>query len=430
MMKKIASYLTISMLTLALFFPGVTVADICYNYEYTKTGLGVDDIGGGVFQIREEKSTFTTNESVWVLSKLTSIQYLNTFRLRHDLYEDGTTLLTQLYSPTFYPGGDYWEMTFTWNEFGPLPAGNHTIKAYMSQNGGPFQEVDTKNITVAAAATQYDYVYTKTGLGVAPAGGDDYNIVDEQSVFSMSESVWALSKLTNIQNINSLRLRHDLLVNGTDLYAQLYSPTYNPNGSFWASIYSWNEFGPLPAGDHIIKVYMSVEGGSYMEVDAVNITVEGSQSQYVYEYSKTGTGVDDLGGNEWQIIDEKSAFPPTVSVWVLSKLTGIQGMNSFRLRHDLIANGANLYKQLYTPTFYPDGGFWAKTYTWNEFGALPSGNHLIKVYISVNGGTYTEIDSLPIVVSDCTQPFAYDYTKTGLGVDDLGSGQFAINTEK
>lgn len=418
--KKLSFLLLIFTLVLLAAAPIMSQA-ANFIYDSTVTGLGVEQVGTNQYQIISRKTTFTSAESVWVLSKLTNIQGINTFRLRHDILTNGTTLYRSLFSPTYYPNNSFWSVTYSWNEFGRLPAGNHLVKVYISVNGGTYQEVDSKSIIVIASQPHYSYDYTKTGTGVEPAGGFDHRIVGEKTTFITTESVWVLTKLSDIYSLGAFRLRHDILTSSSTLYRSLLSPTYSPNQNFWATTYSWNEFGPLPADNYQIKIYLSLDGGVFQEIGSMGITVQPAAKSYNLEYTKLGLGVLQVATNQYQIIDEKYTFAPTESVWVLNKLTGIQGIKTFRLRYDFLADGTSILRSLYSPTFTPDHNFWAVTYTWSEFGPLPAGSHELKVFISLDGGTYQEIDSKDFTVQQPANQYTYVSTDTGLGIQQVGT---------
>ena len=414
----------------AMTFPAVSLA-ASYDYDYTQVGTGGINNGSAYdYSIDQEQLSFSSEEDVWVLSKIIDISDIDQFRLRHQVLVNNTNVYRTLYSPTYNPSNSTWSKTYSYNNFGPLVAGNYEIRVSMSVNGGAYTEVDTVDISVAVSSQNYTYTESLTGLGVQAAGTYTYDIVDGKTDFTSNDSIHILTKLANINNIETFRIRHQVLADGTSEFKTLYSPEFNPNLDRWGVNHTWNEFGFLPVGDHAITIAISVNGGAYEELERIDISVTGATEQYLYEESLLGLGIQPAGSYTYEIIDGKNSFDTSESIYVLTKLKNINNVNTFRIRHQVLANRTSLYRELFSPSFSPNLSRWSVNQTWNNFGQLPPGNHALTVAISVNGGEYTELDRINFEVVGTNEQYLFDTTDLGTGIISTGNYTYDITDPK
>jgi hypothetical protein len=98
-------------------------------------------------------------------------------------------------------------------------------------------------------------------------------IVDQSSSFSDVDPIFALTTISDIENITTFQVKHEVLAFGTSLYRTLDSPLFRPNGQYWSETTTWTQIGTLPAGDHVIRTSISLNGGEYQELGVMNVNI-------------------------------------------------------------------------------------------------------------------------------------------------------------
>jgi hypothetical protein len=148
--------------------------DSNYNYSGTYSDNNLRHDGGYVYSLDNPKTNFKTNENVVVLTKLSEIRNVNTLQIKHEFFQDGRNRYKTLVSPVRNPNGAYWEYNYSYNNFGTMPEGNHTIKVFIKINNGNWKQIDTVSVNITkygSTSNNYynnynsNYIYdgTKTG---------------------------------------------------------------------------------------------------------------------------------------------------------------------------------------------------------------------------------------------------------------------------
>lgn len=448
-MKK--TYITlflIMVLAVGLFAP-LTPLSASGNYSYRSTVLGtnVRHVSGHLHEIVNQKTSFSTDESVFVLTRIYNILNVDKFKFRHEVYYKGGGKYREFYSPEYYPYGNWWAETYSWNDFGKLPAGSYEIRAYMSLDNSSYKHLETKSFTVSGdyysdanyqyypsynnyGVSRYEYKHTHTGTGVS-----GYSITNRRACFNKYDNLYVLTKLAEIDNVDHFRVKHELYRNGS-YYKRQESAVQRPYDKHWNDYFYWSNFGRLSAGSYEVRVYVSIEGGSYKYHKTMRIYhgdgycdnyYHSDSYRYNYDWSDTDTGVKHVSGYIYKVDRAKTTFNSQENVVVLTKLSKISGINNFRVRHKLYQNGRVLKKEITSQIRFPRNNYWEYNYTHGNFGKLPAGRHKIKIFISINGGTYRQIGEKSIRVVDSyyynnnypynqEYGFSYNWTKTGTGV--------------
>jgi len=418
-----------------------------YSYRSTVLGTNVRYVSGHLHEIVNQKTRFSTDESVFVLTRIYNISNIDSFKFRHEIYHKGGGKYRELYSPEYYPYRNWWAETYSWNDFGRMPAGSYEIRAYISLNNSSYKHLETKSFTVTGGyyggnnyqyypgynnngISRYEYKHTYTGTGVSG------NIITNQrTCFNKNDNLYALTKLAKIDNVNYFRIKHELYRNGR-YYKRQESAIQRPYDKYWNDYFFTSNFGRLSDNRHEVRVYVSIEGGAYKHHNTIRVNrgdrycdnyYHGDSYRYNYDWSDTDTSVKHVSGYIYRLDRAKTTFNSHENVVVLTKLSKISGVNDFRIRHKLYLNGRVLKKEITSPVRFPGNDYWEYNYTHGNFGKFPAGQHKIKIFISINGGTYRQIGEKSIRVIDThyynnyypynqSYNYSYNWTKTGTGV--------------
>lgn len=422
--KKISTILILFIFSLSLMPKIIMAAD--YSYDQTILGLGVDQVNPAQINIVDEQSSFSSADTIYVLTQLSNITDTASFRVRHEVLANGSSVYATNYTPIFHPYNYTWEYTNTWTEFSGLLAGNHQIRVSISIDGGVYEEVDIINFSVTGVSGNFDYVGTDTGLGIDHVSESEILIRDETSTFTDRQSIVVLTKIANIRNIAYFNFRHVIMDDDQNVVIDVNTNSYNPNNQTWAITHGWNGIPSLPAGDYTLQVSIRVDGEAYQILETKPITVTGTVGSYSYDSTNIGLGVRDAGNDEYEIIDGNNTFVSSDSIFVLSSLSNIQSVNSFQVKHVILDSNQNAVKTLTTPLFTPGGYFWGNTDTWTEMGRLPAGNYSVRAWVSLNGEAYMLESVVNITVTGSLNNYNYNDTVLGVGVLTLDSGQVQI----
>lgn len=465
MNKKSLILSTIVFLTILVFFPGYNVNASGSNYTYRSTviGRGINHTSGNAYEVTGASSNLNCNDSVFVMSRIFNIKNVDSFQFKHEVYSKNSWNYRELYSPTYWPNGQWWSETYSWNDFGRMADGEYELRVYLSVNGGDFRQLDNKSFSVNCGynnyydnsdynynnnsdyyynnnnynsednykGTNYDYNWTNLGTNVRRSG-NNYEMLNSKLEFKGDEQVYALSKFSNIDNIDTFQIKQELYTNGTRLYKTNESGVQHPNNNYQGSFYYSSSFGKLPSGYHELRVYVRINGGRYVKIDNKQISVNRTKNAYFdyhYEWSNMDNNVDHINGYVYGMDNPRTNFNTNENVVVLTKLSNIKSIDRFRIKHELYREGSSNYiKYKEAAIQYPHGMNWEYNYSWNDFGKLDSGNYTVKVYLSINDGSYRYLDTKYISVSDynsnyinycyndnCNQNYQYEWTQTSTG---------------
>ena len=440
-MKKLFLPISATMgLVFCLFMPNLVYAwNGNYTYISTETGTQVAYVYRNEYKIVDPRACFNSDDLIFILTKIKNISHINSFSFKYELNSSSNNIRRTEYSNTFYPNGDRWPgIISSWNAFDNLPDGSYKAKVYIKINNGGYKYLDAKYFSVGDYYNDYqpdyyrdNYYYDnysyyfswiRAGADIRKTGVYSYEIVNSKISFFDDENIRVLTKLANIRNIDHFRVKHEVYLNGNRFYKKAESPIQWPRGNYWSYNYGKADFGKLPVGNHEIRVYLSINDSSYKLVSKKSISVKRKYYNYYdysYGWSKTDTDVRFVGHYKYDLVHEKSVFYTDENVFVLTKLSNIKGVNTFRVKQELLRNGRTVYKTLLSPNQNPRYDYWEYNYTKNNFGRLPAGNYKIKVYISINHGSYRYLGSTNIEVR---QRYGYngscrDYSSYSLAPD-------------
>ncbi len=445
----------IPVLLFSLFLPffSVEAASPSYKYRLTEMGSGTRQTGSWSYEISDEKYSFSTDESVFALTRIFDITNVSNFQFKYEI-RGATT--RDAYSPIYRPNRSWWAEIWYWDEFGPLPAGNYTLAAFVSLDGGSFRHLETKKFNVGGennydsryeydslyspcANPDYKFEWSKVGRNVRSAGTHVYEIEGETASFRNNEDIYVLAKNSQISGVDTFRLKFEAYKGGR-LIKSNEVPTLNPNCSLWSYNYSWNNLGRLASGQYEIRTYMKVNNGSYrlMSTKAINVGANATKKSdstaaqikpiyrtvNPYQFDYAWTAADDKvnfeGNYKYSLKDPRTVFASNEDVRVLTKLSNMKNIRSFRIRHELHKDGVMVQKTESSDRV-PNSRYWEYNYTESNFGKLASGNYEVRVFISVEKKPWDYLDTKLIRVEGSKSihdNFDYEWTEVG-GEDDF-----------
>lgn len=276
--------------------PGYPYGRINYDYNYTHTGLNIRHTGNHAYEIVGGKTNFSVNEDVNALTKLSNIYGIDRFRVSYEVYQDGHKFYRRVDAGEQFPRLASWNYNFSHANIGKLPAGSHELRTYITIDGAGYTLLDRKTITVGSvkpAYFDYRYNWTQSDIRVRHVSGYIYDVTSPKSTFTTDESVFALTKISEIRNVEHFRIKHELM-RGNSVYRTSESPVRRPNYAYWEYNYFHSDFGRLPAGSYRIRVHITINGGAYKLLDTKNITVEDRRpvADYRYDWTETGSYQD------------------------------------------------------------------------------------------------------------------------------------------
>ncbi len=273
-----------------------------------------------------------------------------------------------------------------------------------------------------ASNPHFIYRLTQMGSGTRQIGQWEYEITHEKYNFSVNESVFALTRIFNITDINNFQFKYEIRgVNNKDAF----SPLYHPNRNWWAEIWYWDEFGPLPSGQYSLQTLIAVDGGEFKHYDTKYFQVNGADNNftsffrhnhhYAYVHTQTDTAINYQGHYRYTAVHPHNKFVYGDDIKVLSRLSDIKNIDYFKIRHELHKNG-KFIKKIESSERRPRGNYWEYNYTQSDFGELAPGAYEIKIYLSIEGGIWKQLDSKNIFIEK--QNFGeYNYNWTQIGTD-------------
>ena len=471
-MKKILSY---SIAFVFLLIPlGPSMASGDFSFRSTVLGDSVRNTHGFVYEMNNQKTNFNSSENVYALTRIFNIRNMHSFQFKQVAYSSNNNVYETLYSPVYRPYGQWWAETYSWVNFGKLAAGNYNLKTYISVDGGYYRELSQKNFTVGSSYSGYNsyqnnyynpsynnnnnnnayndryrdnyrnysptyrYEYIKTGLGVSGTGNNTKTIRNERTEFKTSENIYTLVKLNTLRDIGTFQIKQDVYDSRNRLARKSESGIYRPNNSYWTQSYVENKIGKLSEGNYKIKTYIKINNESYkylgerrIEVDNHNYNNNYNNYQdynpsYDYTWTHSDNNYKHDGGYVYSLDNPKTSFLTNENVVVLTKLSNIKNVDRLQVKYEFFKDGRNRYKTLESPERRPGGRYWQYNYNYNNFGTMPEGNHTIKVFIRINGGSWKQIDTVSITVkghgtysnnsynnNNYNTNYNYDWSQTG-----------------
>lgn len=443
--------------------------DSFYTFRSTVTGGGIRRTGQYVYEITNQKDRFRTNERVFFLTRIFNMTNLKNFRFKHEIRGLSSYYYREIYSETYNPNRAWWAEIYYWKDLATFKEGKYEIRTLISKNGEAFKEerktyfyvdnydrygrrfdqgygksqqpyctncdykISSYNDYGYYRQTRTNYVYnwTKTGRNVRQTGDYTYEITNETNNFYYDQNVYVLTKLADIRGVDKFRIKHEVYRDGNSYYKSDETPELRPNNNPWEYNYTWANLGPLPGGNHQIRVSISVNGGSYKLLNTLQVNVarnyinnsnyNRSNYDYRYDWSQTDINIRNAGNYIYEMQNPKSDFYNDENVLVLTKISNIRNIDTFRIKHELY-KGSNLYRTIESPAREPRNNDWDYNYTQSNFGRLSAGSYYIKVFISINSGGYVYLDQKSINVRDRynssynynnSDRFNYDWTITG-----------------
>jgi hypothetical protein len=429
---KNKKYLLLASLTLIFaLMPLVSKAGSNHSYSYRSTvfGTGIKDAGHSRYEIVNQKSDFTKNESVYVLTRIFNISKVNEFQFKFQLIKRDGSVKSELYSPLYQPRGNWWAETYAWHNFGKLEKNNYDLKIYININNEGYKYIDHKDLAVDGGYeydnynyydnyyyyeedeydsnyfpinndAKYEYNWSHAGTDVEGYGYYKFKIINQRTEFEKNQNVFILTKLANIKNIREFKIKHELYLHGNDRSTVNESILFRPDRRNWEYNYTWNNFGKLPNGQHTIKVFIKIDNGSYKQIGSISIKVgkESDHIKYNFNWTKTDININYLGDGIYDVANNKSSFSTSENVKVLTKLSGIRGVDSFQVRHELKNTNGGLYKRLDSGVQRPEYRVWENYFSQNDFGKVSAGDYRLETYVKFNDGDFVKINTRDINV--------------------------------
>jgi hypothetical protein len=454
----------IMMLVAVAFVPffDVRASESSFIYRSTEMGSGTRQTGQWEYEITNEKYDFSTSESVFALTRIFNITNVNTFQFKYEVRGESSR---DILSPVYRPNGNWWAEIWYWDEFGTLPAGSYSLRTMISVDNGDFKYFDSKYFSVDGPSyhsntynyndyssgycqyPEFDFEWAKTGKNIRNLDSYVKEISNQTRNFSTNENIYVLAKNSHIEGVDSFRIKFDVYLNGNRYYKTNEVPTLNPNCNTWAYNYSWANLGRLPKGNHEIRTFIKINNGGYRLLDTEKINVSSvktttnynyhqpitssnksvidynylsaNEYNYAHAWTQTDSNVNFLGDYRYSVDGPKDIFSIQDEVRVLTRLSDIRNIRTFKIRHELHKNG-RYERKIESAERTPHYRYWEYNYTQSNFGRLFSGNYEIKTYISVEGDAWRQLDSKKIVVSGnsyTSNDYNFDYTSINTDFD-------------
>jgi hypothetical protein len=331
-----------------------------------------------------------------------------------------------------------------------------------------------------AQGSYYTYRSTVTGTGAKKTGDYSYELVNQKDFFSTTESVYVLTRIFNITDVNYFSFKYD--IQGNSYYKEFISPTMSPNRNWWAEIWYWKDFGVLPTGNYEINVAISINGSYYQNLDKKTINVGNvyipvyanyecpncnyndyrdynyrdynRDVNYEFQWIKTGKGIMQTANYTFEIQNTTDVFYINEDVFASTKLANIRGIDHFQIKHILYNDNGTIYNAIVAPMNYPRYANWEYNYTWANFGSLPIGKYEIRSFANFDDRGYVQLSNKKITVrpyevrqdaraydcryyNNCPTPlyytpadYRYSWSQTDNHVNNLGDYKYSVTNPK
>ncbi len=309
-MKKFINKSLIAIIAIVAFAPffDAQAGDGSFIYRSTQMGSGTRQTGQWEYEITNEKYDFSASESVFALTRIFNITKVDTFQFKYEIQGD---INRDMLSPVYRPNRNWWAEIWYWDEFGKLPAGQYSLNTMISIDGGGFRHFNSKQFRVnglnyykpvnnyvrqseQVRNYDYDYAWTKTDNKINFYGNYKYGANNPKDVFDTNEDIKVLTRLSDIHNIDTFKIRHELHRNG-HFVKRIESNDRKPNRRDWEYNYTESNFGRLSAGSYEIKIYLSIEGKAWRLLDVKEVKVSGNpylSNNYNYNWTRVGNDFD------------------------------------------------------------------------------------------------------------------------------------------
>lgn len=258
------------------------------------------------------------------------------------------------------------------------------------------------------AASIYQYKGSVLGTGVKEKGNYSYEMKGQKNVFRTDEDVWVMSRLAAINGPKIFQFRDEVHLQDGRLFKRLYSPEYRPNGKYWANTYSWNKLGRIPAGNHKVKIYLSVNGGDYRLMETENLYIINAQKAVLGEkIFRTDYRYD--------VVSQKTEFRSDEDIYAVTKLSSLRNVRSLKVRNKIVAGNELISTAMTELTSFPE----SMAYVVNRFDELMPGSYTLITDVSANGDAYVRKGSQDIRVVGISNPdyyYQFDWTHIGNSV--------------
>ena len=292
-----------------------------YSYNWTHIGKNVRKTGDYSYEIINQATDFRSNEDIYALTKISNISGINSFRVKYDIYLNGNRYYKSNEVPTLRPGGNLWGSNYSWGNLGKLPAGYHEIRTFISIDGGSYTKLNNQQISVDRYADRYvdrrvdrytdyygpehwrdrderrrqpyypkkieasyKYDWTRVNTYITHVGGYNYDTADKNDYWT-DENIKVLTKISNIKNIDTFRVKHKLY-RGNTFIKEIISSERHPNNSYWNYNYAQSDFGKQSVDSYTIKTYISVNNEAYKLLGSKNFTVKARRVSSDYRYNQ------------------------------------------------------------------------------------------------------------------------------------------------
>jgi hypothetical protein len=454
MKKRIFKTFSIIVLALGFIIPALPTNAWggYYTFRSTVAGAGINKINDSVYHISDERYDFDKGESVYALTRIFNVTNVTSFRFKHEI--TGNNFYQAGESPIFRPNRSWWQEVYYWYNFDNLPAGDYDLISSIQIDGDCYKQLKSVHITIQdnryrtarynnnnnrnnnhgyynpnvrnignynysqtnyrtdnyngryQRQPQYIFGWTQTGKGIRDLGNNTYEIINQTGDFNTNESVYSLTRINNIRDINTFKVKNEIYKNGnvykTDETAEL-KPSYN----YWDNSFIRSNLGRLPNGKYELRVSISINGGVYTQLTTKPIAVgrdcaynDYSCYNYKYDWSRTDQNIRQISTYSYDTINPKSEFYTDENVKVLTKLGNINGIDRFKIRHELYKDNYSQVRTIDSDERQPRNSNWDYNYTTSDFGRLSVGSYSIKIYISINGGYFQYLDTKNISVKD------------------------------
>jgi hypothetical protein len=248
-----------------------------YRYAWSKSCGWVSggEETGWVYTCEDERSVFFEGESPYVLVKIEDISADHCFRTR--IYKLDLPFTTYTDGPWCNTVGGWWDRAYSWPHVTNIGVGDWQFEIDINVNGGPFQHVDTRTISVwpspVGPPPPYQYSWGKVCHDV---GGPDTNwnywCVGEASQFNSGDTVSALMRIEDIWEDHCFMAR--VYRNG-DFQWQTGSWCNDINEQWgWSQAYSWTTINNIWPGSWAVEFYVKAASDTgYWRVDTKYFTV-------------------------------------------------------------------------------------------------------------------------------------------------------------
>lgn len=442
-----------ALLIFALFFiPLQARASGTYTYRSTVLGTNINNYGSYVYEIVNEKNNFYSGEEVYSLTRIFNINDANSFQYRTELLKSGR-LVKNWHSQTFYPNRAWWAENYVWNNYGRLADGDYELRVYIRVDNGPDRQIDIKSFTAGARyggeipfyqpssypsdyicpnssascndynyyqssyyGINYRYSWTHTGPYILNTYSWHYSVPNPRSNFAGNENISVLTRISDIRGIDHFRVKHELYLNKDRLYRRVEGPVYYPRGTSWSENYTRADFGSVPAGQHRIKIYISINGGAYRALGTKLINVRDNryrysrydsyrnfdrEASYRYNWTNVDNTINYAAQYDYRAPSSGREFYTDESIKLMTRISDLRYIDRYKIKFNMFRDDStSVYKERTSNERKPNYNYDEYDYASVDFGKISKGSYRVKIYISVDGKSYKYLDTVNFTVRE------------------------------